>query len=194
MGDTQIEKRVQTQGESRIGKLPISVPAGIEIVLQGQNISFKNNRGSLEHKAHRSVDLNFDEATRVLKVSEKSRAADAKKFVGTTRAVLYNIVYGLDKGFEKKLKLVGVGYRAAMEGQNIKLSLGYSNPVIFKIPSDWSVKLSVPDATTVLVSGVNKVHVGQVAANIRSLRKPDSYKGKGVRYVDEVIILKEVKK
>ena len=174
---------------SRIGKNPIVLPAGVEVTL-GEQITVKGPLGLLKTAAHSSVNVAVDGQNLV--VSKIEGAVNASAMWGTMRANLSNMVAGVSKGFERKLQLVGVGYRAQAQGDTLNLSLGFSHPVAHKMPA--GVKVECPTQTEVLIKGADKQQVGQVAAEIRAYRKPEPYKGKGVRYADEVVVIKETKK
>ncbi|MDD2884391.1 MAG: 50S ribosomal protein L6 [Dechloromonas sp.] len=174
---------------SRVGKNPIVVPAGVEVAL-GQNITVKGPLGSLQIAANPAVTVSVEETGIVVK--PVAGAENASAMWGTMRANLSNMVIGVSKGFERKLQLVGVGYRAQAQGDVLNLSLGFSHPVAHKMPA--GIKVECPTQTEVLVKGSDKQRVGQVAAEIRAYRKPEPYKGKGVRYADEVVVIKETKK
>lgn len=175
---------------SRIAKNPIAVPKGVEVNLQAQQITVKSNNGSLVHPIHPTVNVEFNDNVLTFAPADESQKADA--FAGTMRALVNNMVHGLSQGFERKLTLVGVGYRAQVQGNVLNLSLGFSHPVEFPIPE--GITIEAPSQTELVVKGADKQLVGQVAANIRSIRPPEPYKGKGVRYADETIVMKEAKK
>ena len=175
---------------SRIAKEPIAVPQGVEVALDGQKITIKSKKGQLCLNVHPLVTVTFDNGT--LRIAQKDESADSNMQSGTTRALLHNMVVGLDKGFEKALKLVGVGYRAAVKGKVLNLVLGYSHPIDFELPE--GVTAECPAQTDIILKSFDKALLGQVAAKIRAFRAPEPYKGKGVRYADEVIIIKEAKK
>jgi len=175
---------------SRIAKNPIVLPQGVEVALSTEVISVKGPLGAIEFIANPAVSVVKDGATLVCTAVEG--AANANALSGTVRAVLANMVTGVTKGFERKLNLVGVGYRAAAQGDTLNLTLGFSHPVAHKMPA--GVSCATPTQTEIVIKGVDKQQVGQVAAEIRAYRKPEPYKGKGVRYSDEVIVLKETKK
>ena len=174
---------------SRIGKNPIILPAGVEVSVGGQ-ITVKGPLGSLKTIAHPSVKVSVEGQN--VQVSKIDGAVDADAMWGTMRANLNNMVNGVSKGFERKLQLVGVGYRAQAQGDVLNLSLGFSHPVAHKMPA--GVKVECPTQTEILIKGADKQQVGQVAAEVRAYRKPEPYKGKGVRYSDEVVVIKETKK
>jgi len=183
---------------SRLAKKPINIPAGVNLTINGQTIVAKGSKGELQHEIHDSfsVEQQDNQLSIVVKRPEEKLKAKQKKFLesmmGTTRALINNILVGVSQGFEKKLLLVGVGYRAQKQGNNLNLSLGFSHPVVFAIPE--GIDINLPAATEIVITGINKQLVGQVAANIRAIRPVEPYKGKGVRYSDEQVILKETKK
>ncbi|MBV34035.1 MAG: 50S ribosomal protein L6 [Rickettsiales bacterium] len=174
---------------SRVAKAAVSIPSGVEVNIKDGVISVKGAKGQLEQNLHNDVEIKVEdgEVTFAPKAEVKSWA-----MAGTYRALVNNMVTGVSDGFEKKLKLVGVGYRAQVQGKKLNLSLGFSHPVEFEIPE--GVTIEAPSQTDLVVKGANKQVVGQVAANIRAYRPPEPYKGKGVRYVDEYIVRKEAKK
>ena len=173
---------------SRVAKLPISLPKGVEFKNQDNNLSVKGPKGTLSLAKPSGVEIKLEDG--VLNLSPATPADDA--ITGTIRAILANMVKGVSEGFERKLDLVGVGYRAAMQGNDLSLSLGFSHPVLFKTPE--GITITTPTQTEILVQGSDKQRVGEVAAKIRGYRPPEPYKGKGVKYSDEVIIRKEAKK
>lgn len=175
---------------SRVGKNPIALPAGVEITVGGQEITVKGPLGTLKAAAHPAVKVEVEGQSVVC--SRVAGVENASAMWGTMRANLNNMVAGVSKGFEKKLTLVGVGYRAQAQGDAVNLTLGFSHPVVHKMPA--GVKVETPTQTEILIKGVDKQQVGQVAAEIRAYRSPEPYKGKGVRYADEVVVLKETKK
>jgi large subunit ribosomal protein L6 len=175
---------------SRVGKNPISLPKGVEVSVGAEQIVVKGPLGSLSFKANRAVKVEV--AGDLLQCSAVASVENAGALWGTVRANLNNMVNGVSKGFEKKLTLVGVGYRAQAQGDTLNLSLGFSHPVAHKMPA--GVKVETPTQTEVLIKGIDRQLVGQVAAEVRAYRSPEPYKGKGVRYADEVVILKETKK
>ena len=175
---------------SRIGKKPVLVPSGVEVTVGAAELSVKGPLGTLKQPLTRSVAVKRDGANLVLEAVGDSIQADAMS--GTLRALLANMVQGVTKGFERKLTLVGVGYRAQAQGDKVNLTLGFSHPVVHHMPK--GVKVETPTQTEILVKGIDKQQVGQVAAEIRRYRPPEPYKGKGVRYSDEVVVLKETKK
>jgi len=175
---------------SRVGKSPIPVPKGAEISINGLNVTVKGPLGTLSHTLNPSVGLS--QADGVLTVQRKDDTVESAALSGTTRALVNNMVIGVTTGFERKLSLVGVGYRAAAQGETLKLQLGFSHDIIYNLPK--GVKAETPSQTEIVIKGSNKQQVGQVAAEVRAYRSPEPYKGKGVRYIDEVVHLKETKK
>ena len=175
---------------SRVAKQAVEVPSGVEIKIDGQGVTVKGSKGSLQHDVHSSVEIKQDDAS--LRVAPKDGSKLSMALAGTTRALVSNMVTGVSEGFEKRLQLVGVGYRAQAQGQKLNLTLGFSHPVDYPVPEGISIE--TPSQTEVVVKGVDKQPVGQVAAAIRAHRPPEPYKGKGVKYADEIIVRKEAKK
>lgn len=175
---------------SRIGKKPVPVPSGVEVTVGAAELSVKGPLGTLKQPLSRNVAVKRDGANVVLEAVGDSIQADAMS--GTLRSLLANMVQGVTKGFERKLTLVGVGYRAQAQGERLNLTLGFSHPVVHQMPK--GIKVETPTQTEILVKGIDKQLVGQVAAEIRRYRPPEPYKGKGVRYANEVVIIKETKK
>jgi len=175
---------------SRIGKKPVTIPSGVTATVEGQTVKMKGPKGQLQFVAHDDVEVKFDNG--VIKVAPRVKTNRAQAMYGTARAQVANLVAGVTKGFEKKLEITGVGYRAAMQGKNLQLALGYSHDVVYQIPE--GITISVPKPTEITVAGIDSQRVGQVAAEIRAYRPPEPYKGKGVKYVDEFIFRKEGKK
>jgi len=175
---------------SRVAKNPVELPTGVEFKIDGQAVSIKGSKGLLEHTLHNSVAINQD--GNVLTFAPKDGSKLAMALAGTTRALLNNMVTGVTQGFEKKLQLVGVGYRAQAQGQKLNLTLGFSHPVDYMVPE--GVTVETPSQTEIVIKGFDKQKVGQVAAEIRAYRPPEPYKGKGVKYADEIIVRKEAKK
>ncbi|MCW9077907.1 MAG: 50S ribosomal protein L6 [Gammaproteobacteria bacterium] len=173
---------------SRIAKAPVTVAKGVDVKIDGQHVTVKGGKGTMELDVHPTVSVSLDDG--VLGVTPANDSAWA--MAGTMRALLGNMVHGVSEGFEKKLELVGVGYRAQGKGKVLNLSLGFSHPIDYPVPE--GITISTPSQTEVVVSGTDKQRVGQVAAEIRAFRPPEPYKGKGVRYADERIIRKEAKK
>jgi large subunit ribosomal protein L6 len=174
---------------SRVANNPISVPAGVEVAL-GANVTVKGPLGSMTQPMSSDVNVAFDAG--VLTFAPATSSIQSNAMAGTMRALVNNMVNGVSKGFEKKLLLVGVGYRAQAQGDSLNLTLGFSHPVVHKMPA--GIKVETPTQTEIVIKGVDRQVVGQVAADVRSYRPPEPYKGKGVRYSDEVVIKKETKK
>ncbi len=175
---------------SRIANQPISIPGGVQVTLNGQDVSIKGSKGNLAMTVH--SDVLVKQEGEELRVETRVIGKSAMAIAGTTRALVANLVQGVTEGFERKLTLVGVGYRAQLQGKTLNLTLGFSHPVNFEIPE--GIKIETPSQTEVVVSGVDKQLVCQVAANIRAFRPPEPYKGKGVRYSDERVVIKDAKK
>ncbi len=175
---------------SRIANYPVIVPDKVEVTVNHDGISVKGPLGTLSQKLSQRVKIERVEDRLEFKVNDNSRQANALS--GTVRAIVANMVSGVTKGFEKKLMLVGVGYRAQAQGDKLNLTLGFSHPVVYPLPQ--GVKAETPTQTEILIKGTDKQLVGQVAAEVRRYRSPEPYKGKGVRYSDERIVLKETKK
>ena len=171
---------------SRIGKAPITVPSGVDINISGRTITVKGPKGSLSRVIPGEIVVRQEESTLFVERPNDERDNRAKH--GLVRTLVNNMVVGVTDGFIKELEIVGVGYRAEAQGQNLRLALGFSHPVMVNAPE--GITFEVPAQTRVIVKGIDKELVGQVAANIRSIRKPEPYKGKGVRYLDERIIRK----
>jgi len=175
---------------SRIANNPVTIPSGVDVNIAGSLITIKGSKGELSHNIHPLVKVEQEDNELKTTVNNNSKSANALS--GTTRSLIQNLVTGVSEGFERKLEIVGVGYRAAVAGKKLNLSLGFSHPVEFAIPE--GITIETPSQTEVVIKGVDKQQVGQVAANIRAYRPPEPYKGKGVRYSDERIIRKEAKK
>jgi len=175
---------------SRVAKNPVVVPSGVEVVVAVGEISIKGPLGTLKQALSGDVSVVREGDNLLCKAQNDSTQANAMS--GTVRALLANMVQGVSKGFERKLSLVGVGYRAQAAGDTLNLTLGYSHPVSYKMPA--GVKVETPTQTEIVLKGANRQQIGQVAAEIRAFREPEPYKGKGVRYSDEVVIKKETKK
>ena len=173
---------------SRVAKKPISLPQGVELNIQDTSVSAKGPKGTLSLAKPAGVQIAVEDGHAVLSANDPALIP----ITGTVRAILANMVKGVSEGFQKKLDLVGVGYRAAMQGKDLSLSLGFSHPVLFQTPE--GITISTPTQTEILVAGADKQRVGEVAAKIRGYRPPEPYKGKGVKYAGEVIIRKEAKK
>ncbi|KAF7772378.1 50S ribosomal protein L6 [Pseudoalteromonas citrea] len=174
---------------SRIAKAPISVPAGVEVTIKGQDITVKGKNGELTRTINNAVEVTLTD--NVITTTPRE-VANAWAQAGTARALINNMIVGTNEGYEKKLQLIGVGYRAAVKGKVLDLTLGFSHPVNFEIPA--GITIETPSQTEILVKGADKQVVGQTAANIRAYRAPEPYKGKGVRYADEHVRRKEAKK
>lgn len=175
---------------SRVGKSPVELPEKVEVTIGADRISVKGPLGTLAQQLTSNVKVEKIENRLEIKVNDSSRQANA--ISGTTRALIANMVHGVSRGFERKLTLVGVGYRAQAQGDKINLTLGFSHPVVHQLPQ--GVKAETPTQTEIIIKGADKQLVGQVAADVRNYRPPEPYKGKGVRYADERIVLKETKK
>jgi len=175
---------------SRIAKAPVAIPAGVEITLAASKIAIKGAKGTLELNIHSSVEIKQEENNIVFAPKNGDKAAMA--MAGTFRSLVNNMVIGVTQGYQKKLILQGVGYRAKTSGKVVNLSLGFSHPVDYELPA--GIKVEVPTQTEIVISGADKQQVGQVAAEIRGYRPPEPYKGKGVRYADENVRRKEAKK
>jgi large subunit ribosomal protein L6 len=173
---------------SRVGKKPVPLPKGVECQVQPNAITVKGPKGTLQMAAPAGVDVAIENGV----VQMKAKGADDNKMAGTARALLNNMVKGVSEGYTRKLELVGVGYRAALQGKDLNLSLGFSHPVLFKAPE--GITIEVPAQTEILIKGADKQRVGETAAKIRAFRPPEPYKGKGVRYSGEQITIKEAKK
>ena len=175
---------------SRVGKMPVAVPEGTTAAIAGNQITIKGPLGSKSRTLSDLVVVKQED--KLLKVEAANDSREAVAMWGTTRALLNNMVLGVSKGFEKRLSLVGVGFRAQAQGDKLNMSLGFSHPVVHVMPE--GIKCETPSQTEIVIKGMDKHLVGQVAADVRAYRKPEPYKGKGVRYVDEVVKIKETKK
>lgn len=175
---------------SRVAKVPVALAKGVEVDLKGNALTVKGPKGTLSLDCNREVEVVNEGSELTVKARSGSRFANA--IAGTTRALISNMVTGVSAGFERKLELVGVGYRAQAQGNKVNLTLGFSHPVVYDIPE--GVTVETPSQTEIFVRGADKQRVGQVAAELRAYRPPEPYKGKGVRYSDERIVLKEAKK
>jgi large subunit ribosomal protein L6 len=175
---------------SRIGKKPITMPAGVSATTEGQQLSVKGPKGTLTLQM--LDDVRYDISEGGITIAPANDTKRARSFWGMQRSLVQNLVTGVSEGFTKTLEITGVGYRAAMQGKNLRLQLGYSHDVNIEVPADLSV--ATPDATTVVISGNDRQRVGQLAAEIRRWRKPEPYKGKGIKYRGEYIFRKEGKK
>jgi len=175
---------------SRVGKMPITVPQGVEVSLSADRITVKGANGTLSRAVNPLVDVRKEGS--VLHFAPVGETAEANAMSGTMRALVANMVSGVSKGFERKLNLVGVGFRAQAQGQKLNLQIGFSHPVVKEMPP--GIKVATPTQTEILISGPDRQTVGQVAAEVRAFRPPEPYKGKGIRYADERVVLKETKK
>ncbi len=175
---------------SRVGKMPIAVPQGVDVKISAEAVTVKGGNGTLNLPISSLVTVSQDGAQ--LKVAPVNESAEANAMSGTFRALLANTVNGVSKGFEKKLTLVGVGFRAQAQGQKLNLQIGFSHPVVKDMPE--GIKVETPSQTEILIKGADRQVVGQIAAEVRAFRPPEPYKGKGVRYADERVVLKETKK
>ena len=175
---------------SRVGKMPVAVPKGVDIQVTADQITVKGSNGTLVRPVHALVQV-LNEGG-VLKVAPANDSSEANAMSGTMRALLANMVEGVGKGFEKKLSLVGVGFRAQAQGAKLNLQVGFSHPVVKEMPE--GVKVECPTQTEIIIKGADRQAVGQVAAEVRAIRPPEPYKGKGIRYVGERVVLKETKK
>ena len=175
---------------SRVGKKPVTIPSGVTATVTGQTVKMKGSKGELQFVVPALVDVEFKDGA--VSVQPKNQSKAARSLWGTSRAQVANIAEGVSKGFEKKLEITGVGYRAAMAGKALKLSLGYSHDIEYEIPA--GITIVTPKPTEIVVSGIDRQRVGQVAAEIREYRGPEPYKGKGVKYAGEFIFRKEGKK
>lgn len=175
---------------SRVAKNPITIPAGVTITINESTVNIKGGKGAMQHAVSSLVKVIQEDNALQISPRDTSSAADAQ--AGSVRAVLNNLVHGVAHGFERKLELNGVGYRSQVQGKQLNLTLGFSHPVVYDIPD--GITIETPSQTEIIIKGVNKQLVGQVAAEIRNYRPPEPYKGKGVRYAGEKINLKEVKK
>ena len=174
---------------SRIGNKPITVPEGVEIKIDGQNITVKGPKGTLEREIHKNISLQVDGNT--IQVSRIDNQPKNRSLHGLTRTLINNMIIGVTNEFSKELQINGVGYRVAKQGTGLNMSLGYSHPVIFEAPE--GITFDVPNPNTIIVKGIDKELVGQTAAEVRSKRPPEVYRGKGIKYADEVIRRKEGK-
>lgn len=175
---------------SRVAKAPVTVPNGVTVTQNGRQVEVKGSKGTLPFTLHALVELKQEDGQ--LKIAPTADSKDAWMQAGTARAVLNNLIKGVSEGFERKLQLVGVGYKAAVKGNVVNLNLGYSHPIDYNLPA--GVTAETPTATEIILKSADKQLLGQVASEIRAYRSPEPYKGKGVRYSDEVILRKEAKK
>jgi large subunit ribosomal protein L6 len=175
---------------SRVGKLPVSIPQGVDVKIAADQITVKGALGTLVRPANSLVTVKAEDGK--LKVTPVNESAEADAMSGTTRALLANMINGVSKGFEKKLTLVGVGFRAQAQGQKLNLQIGFSHPVVKDMPA--GITVTTPTQTEILIKGADRQVVGQIAAEVRAFRPPEPYKGKGIRYADEKVVIKETKK
>ena len=175
---------------SRIANAPVTLPSGVEATLSDTSIALKGSKGSLNLVLHHLVEVQRNDE--ILKVSAKDNSREAGAMAGTFRSLIFNMVVGVNEGFQKKLELQGVGYRAKASGKSVNLTVGYSHPIDYKLPE--GITAETPSQTEILINGVDKQLVGQVAAELREFRPPEPYKGKGIRYSDERVYRKEAKK
>jgi large subunit ribosomal protein L6 len=175
---------------SRVGKRPVTIPSGVTANIEGQTVKMKGPKGQLQLVVHDDVEVKLDKGE--ISVDPRFETKRSRSLYGTSRALIANLVEGVTKGFEKKLEITGVGYRAAVQGKSLQLSLGYSHDVSYPIPD--GIAITTPKPTEIVVSGNDIQRVGQVAAEIRGYRPPEPYKGKGVKYANEFIFRKEGKK
>ncbi|HEY5528113.1 MAG TPA: 50S ribosomal protein L6 [Thermoleophilia bacterium] len=168
---------------SRIGRAPITVPSGVEVTLSGSNVAVKGPKGQLALNAHPDMTISLDDG--IVTVTRPDDSGSHRSLHGLTRTLISNMVTGVTTGFEKKLEIVGVGYRASKKGSDLEILVGYSHPVV--VPPPENIEFEVPVPTQIVVRGIDKQRVGQVAADIRAIRKPEPYKGKGIRYAGEVV-------
>ena len=175
---------------SRVAKMPIALPQGVDVALSAEEISVKGAQGTLKRAAHPMVSIKNEDGKVSFVATNDSAEADAMS--GTLRALVANMVNGVSKGFEKKLSLVGVGFRAQAQGTKLNLQVGYSHPVVMEMPA--GVKVECPTPTEINIKGADRQVVGQIAAEVRAVRPPEPYKGKGIRYVGERVVIKETKK
>ena len=168
---------------SRIGKMPVAIPSGVEVTIDGHTVTVKGGKGELTRTFQDIISIKVEDGNVIVERPNDSR--EAKSLHGLTRTLIHNMIVGVSEGYSKKLELVGVGYRAALKGSDLELQLGYSHPVIVAAPEN--ISFEVPSQTEIIVKGISKEQVGQVAANIRAWRKPEPYKGKGIRYEGEYV-------
>ncbi len=168
---------------SRIGKMPVSVPSGVEVSVSGQHVSVKGPKGTLQREFHEKVSVTMEDGQAVVARVDETR--EARALHGLSRALLANMVTGVSDGFRRELEIIGVGYRAALKGSDLEMQLGFSHSVPFPAPA--GITFEVPELTKIVISGIDKEQVGQVAANIRKIRPPEPYKGKGIRYSGEQV-------
>jgi large subunit ribosomal protein L6 len=175
---------------SRVGKKPVAIPSGVTASVEGQVVKVKGPKGALSLVLHGDVEAKVDKGE--VKVDPRAETKRARAMWGTYRSLLANVMEGVTKGFERRLEITGVGYRAALQGKNLQIQLGYSHDIVYPIPE--GITIAVPKPTEIVVTGIDGQKVGHVAAEIRAFRKPEPYKGKGVKYAGEYIFRKEGKK
>ena len=175
---------------SRIANAPVTLPSGVQATLSDTSIALKGSKGSLNLVLHHLVEVKRNDE--ILKVSAKDNSREAGAMAGTFRSLIFNMVVGVNEGFQKKLELQGVGYRAKASGKSVNLTVGYSHPIDYKLPE--GITAETPSQTEIVINGVDKQLVGQVAAELRDFRPPEPYKGKGIRYLGEYVRRKEAKK
>jgi len=175
---------------SRVGKKPVQIPSGVTAVVEGQTVKVKGPKGALSVVLHSDVGAKVDKGE--VRIDPRADTKRARAMWGTYRSLLANVMVGVTKGFERKLEINGVGYRAALQGKNLQVQLGYSHDIVYPIPE--GITVAVPKPTEIIITGIDGQKVGHVAAEIRSFRKPEPYKGKGVKYSDEYVFRKEGKK
>ena len=175
---------------SRVGKKAVAIPSGVTANVDGQTVKVKGPKGTLQVVLHGDVTAKLESGS--IKVDPRNEAKSARALWGTSRALVANMMTGVTKGFERRLEITGVGYRAAVQGKNLQIALGYSHDIVHPIPD--GITIATPKPTEIVVTGIDKQKVGQVAANIRDYRPPEPYKGKGIKYVEEFIFRKQGKK
>jgi large subunit ribosomal protein L6 len=175
---------------SRVGKKPVPIPSGVTANVEGQTVKVKGPKGALQLVLHNDVAATLEKGA--IKIDPRSETKRARALWGTSRTLVANLIAGVTKGFERRLEIAGVGYRAAVQGKNLQIALGYSHDIVYPIPE--GVTIAAPKPTEIVVTGIDRQKVGQVAAEIRDFRKPEPYKGKGIKYAGEYIFRKEGKK
>ena len=175
---------------SRVGKKPVPVPSGVTANVEGQTVKVKGPKGALQLVLHNDVVATLEQGA--IKVDPRAETKRARALWGTSRTLVANLIAGVTKGFERRLEIAGVGYRAAVQGKNLQIALGYSHDIVYPIPE--GITIAAPKPTEIVVTGIDRQKVGQVAAEIRDFRKPEPYKGKGIKYAGEYIFRKEGKK
>jgi large subunit ribosomal protein L6 len=175
---------------SRVGKKPVPIPSGVTANVEGQTVKVKGPKGALQLVLHNDVAATLEKGA--IKIDPRSETKRARALWGTSRTLVANLIAGVTKGFERRLEIAGVGYRAAVQGKNLQIALGYSHDIVYPIPE--GITIAAPKPTEIVVTGIDRQKVGQVAAEIRDFRKPEPYKGKGIKYAGEYIFRKEGKK